>query len=185
MPSVIGNFISENVYDGKLRTNHKITDRKACRFLDVKNGNETKYGHSWQNHEEAMVVSRLARLYQAQNKSYRVITPYDAQRTVIENTLKNENLPWENRVFNVDSFQGNEGDHIIVSVVRSCNIGFLQNERRTNVMLTRCKRSMVICTSRAFMCSRQVSCTLIGRLASSLGPDAWMDGRVLLNGYLP
>ncbi|KAL4064433.1 AAA domain-containing protein [Scleroderma citrinum] len=97
----------------------------------------------------------------------------------------NENLSWENKVFNVDSFQGNEGDHIIVSVVRSNNIGFLQNERRTNVMLTRCKQSMIICTSRAFMSRPQVSCTLFGRLAASLGPDAWIERRALLNGYLP
>ena len=79
---------------------------------------------------------------------------------------------------------GNEDEHIIVSVVRSCNIGFLQNERRTNVMLTRCKQSMIICTSRAFMSSPQVSGTLIGRLATFLGPDAWIEGRNVLNGNL-
>jgi len=79
---------------------------------------------------------------------------------------------------------GNEGDHIIVSVVRSRNIGFLQNERRTNVMLTRCKKSMIICTSRAFMSSPQVSGTLIGRLAASLGPGAWIERRNVLNGNL-
>ncbi|KAL4064429.1 P-loop containing nucleoside triphosphate hydrolase protein [Scleroderma citrinum] len=201
MPSIIGNFISYSVYDGKLRTCHRSIDRKACRFIDVKGGEENRHGHSWLNRGEAMVISRLAHLYQNQNKHYRIITPYDAQRTVIETALKNVDLPWENRVFNVDSFQGllshlsigyscltntgNEGDHIIVSVVRSGSIGFLQNERRTNVMLTRCKQSMIICTSRAFMSSKQVSRTLVGRLAASLGPDAWIEGRDLLNGYLP
>ena len=71
-----------------------------------------------------------------------------------------------------------------MSVVRSRNIGFLQNERRTNVMLTRCKQSMIICTSRAFMSSPQVSGTLIGRLAAFLGPGAWIEGRNILNGNL-
>ena len=153
-----------------------------------------------QNRGEAMIVCRLARLYEDRNKSYRIITPYDAQRTAIEVGLKNASLRWANRVFNVDSFQGplcpsfarvwhltrtgNESDHIIVSVVRSRNIGFLQNERRTNVMLTRCKQSMIICTGRAFMSSAQASRTLIGRLAASLGPGAWIEGRNVLNGNL-
>lgn len=58
------------------------------------------------NRGEVIIVCRLARLYQGQNKSYRIITPYDAQRNAIESDLKNADLPWENRVFNVDSFQG-------------------------------------------------------------------------------
>ncbi|KIM67502.1 hypothetical protein SCLCIDRAFT_107863 [Scleroderma citrinum Foug A] len=184
MPCVIGDFISENVYHGQLTTCHNTTDPKACRFIDVKGGNEAKQGHSWVNHGEVINVCRLARLHQDRNKSYRIITPYDAQRNAIENGLKNANLPWENIVFNVDSFQGNEGDHIIVSVVRTRNIGFLENERRTNVMLTRCKQSMTICTRRAFISSPQVSGTLIGRLAASLGPGMWIDQRDVLNGNL-
>ncbi len=34
-----------------------------------------------------------------------IITPYDAQRALIERQLKDDGLPWEH-VFNVDSFQG-------------------------------------------------------------------------------
>lgn len=39
------------------------------------------------------------------HKDFCVITPYDAQRAALEKQLKAEGLPWE-RVFNVDSFQG-------------------------------------------------------------------------------
>ena len=53
-----------------------------------------------------MIVCRIARLYQDRNKPYRIVTPYDAQRTAIEIGLKSANLNWENKVFNVDSFQG-------------------------------------------------------------------------------
>lgn len=38
--------------------------------------------------------------------SFRIITPYDAQRSLIENSLKAANLPHANKCFNVDSFQG-------------------------------------------------------------------------------
>ena len=47
MPCVIGDFISENVYHSQLSTFHNITDPKACRFIDIKGGNEAKQGHSW------------------------------------------------------------------------------------------------------------------------------------------
>ncbi|KAI6168013.1 hypothetical protein EDD17DRAFT_1531362 [Pisolithus thermaeus] len=41
-------------------------------------------------------------------------------------------------------------------------------------MLTRCKKTMDICTSRAFI-SGPAASTLIGQLAVALGPQVWMD----------
>ena len=48
----------------------------------------------------------LARKYERNGKNFRIITPYDAQRGAIEAALKHAELPWEDTVFNVDSFQG-------------------------------------------------------------------------------
>ena len=59
-----------------------------------------------QNENEVTVIIHLARLYVKQGKQYRVITPYDAQRTLIEKQLELAGLPWEDKCFNVDSFQG-------------------------------------------------------------------------------
>ena len=75
-----------------------------------------------------------------------------------------------------DSFHtiGNEADHIIISLVRSDKVGFLKNMRRTNVMLSRCKRSMVICTSRVFL-NGIASSSLVGILAKMLGEQAWLN----------
>jgi superfamily I DNA and/or RNA helicase len=50
-----------------------------------------------------MAAKRLTVL----GKRFKIITPYDAQRSQLEKRLKAEKLPWENRCFNVDSFQGN------------------------------------------------------------------------------
>ncbi|KAG1835066.1 hypothetical protein EV424DRAFT_344041 [Suillus variegatus] len=47
MPLVIGSFISRHVYSHKLMTVHDITSKNACRFLDVKRGQEQKSGKSW------------------------------------------------------------------------------------------------------------------------------------------
>jgi regulator of nonsense transcripts 1 len=58
---------------------------------------------------------------------------------------------------------GNEEDHIVISLVRSTALGFLADLRRTNVMLTRCKKSMIICTSQKFM--KRAGCdSLVGSL---------------------
>lgn len=51
-------------------------------------------------------VVHIARKLAAEGKSYRIITPYDAQRGAIEDALKNAGLAWEDKCFNVDSFQG-------------------------------------------------------------------------------
>ncbi|KAI6128961.1 AAA domain-containing protein [Pisolithus croceorrhizus] len=174
MPSVIGDFISQKVYNGKLKTCHANTITLPCRFVHVERGQETRSGKSWINPSEARVVVQIAGAYQAEGLDFRIITPYDAQRALIERELQAANVCHEDKVFNVDSFQGNEAEHIIISVVRSDNLGFLANQRRTNVMLTRCKKTMDICTSRAFI-SGPAASTLIGQLAVALGPQVWMD----------
>jgi len=110
-----------------------------------------------------------------------VITPYDGQRSLIERMLKEEKgLEWADRCFNVDSFQGmfnllhvihpslnvillgNEADNIIISLVRTWGLGFLDNERRMNVMLSRCRQSMLICSSRKYLSLPDVRGTLVG-----------------------
>ena len=72
-------------------------------------------------------------------------------------------------------FPGNEEDYIIISLVRSRELGFLKNLRRTNVMLTRCKRGMFICSSRAFLDGPQGSKSLVGQLLKHVGQAAWLD----------
>ena len=93
--------------------------------------------------------------------------------------LKQQGMEWEDRCFNVDSFQGmfkppcstsnpnvlekgNEADHIIISLVRTYGLGFLTNERRMNVMLSRCRESMLILSSRRYLSRPNVRGTLVG-----------------------
>ena len=56
LPCVIGNFISDSIYERQLNTCHPIADLKACRFIDVQGGSEAKEGYSW-------VVSPSLRCY--------------------------------------------------------------------------------------------------------------------------
>lgn len=61
-----------------------------------------------QNAAEVNAVVHIARRYTKEGKTYRVITPYDGQRNMLENALKTAKLPWENCCFNVDAFQGTQ-----------------------------------------------------------------------------
>jgi len=180
MPHPIGSFISRYVYNDRLKTVHPVNGAEACRFVDVPGGKESKQNNSFVNEQEANMVITLARAFHAQGKPFRIITPYDSQRGLIERRLKEATLPWEDKCFNVDSFQGHEADHILISVVRSEKIGFLVNPRRVNVMLSRCKQSMIICTSRAFLANK-ASATLVGKLANEPGVT-WLSRTDVLSG---
>lgn len=59
-----------------------------------------------QNDLECQTVLCLAQKLQEQQKNYRIITPYEGQRSLIENSLKDQGLEWGDKCFNVDSFQG-------------------------------------------------------------------------------
>ncbi|KAJ7170748.1 P-loop containing nucleoside triphosphate hydrolase protein [Mycena crocata] len=171
MPHQLGSFISKHVYDGKLKTCHP--DRARCwTFIDVKGSKEERKGTSWINIAEVRAAIAEARKCHRQGQSYRIITPYDAQRALLEKELESSKIPWEDTVFCVDSFQGNEADHIILSLVRTEKIGFLAEKRRVNVMLSRCKKGMRICTNRAFVEGKAKE-TLVGLLAREMGAAAW------------
>lgn len=76
------------------------------------------------------------------------------------------------------SLIGNEDDYIIISTVRSKELGFLRNKRRTNVMLSRCKRGMFICTNRAFL-KGAAATSLVGELAAKFSERGWVERKDL------
>lgn len=57
--------------------------------------------------------------------------------------------------------------------MRSEAIGFLADIRRTNVMLSRCKRGMYICSSWNFLDGIGAK-TLVGQMAKFCGDEAWI-----------
>ncbi|KAL4064427.1 P-loop containing nucleoside triphosphate hydrolase protein [Scleroderma citrinum] len=109
MPPQIGAFISQTVYDSQLKSSegHPLyeTPNMTCHFVNVA-GLQVSVGTSWKNPEECKAILQLSSIFQGQRKKFKIITPYDAQRTLIENSLKEAELQWEDTCFNVDSFQG-------------------------------------------------------------------------------
>jgi hypothetical protein len=47
LPVPLGEFISKNVYEGKLRSEHSVTDYSCVTFIDVWKGKETMQGSSY------------------------------------------------------------------------------------------------------------------------------------------
>ncbi|KAA1467648.1 hypothetical protein DENSPDRAFT_847700 [Dentipellis sp. KUC8613] len=147
--------------------------REKAVFLDTQYSQEMHSGTSYINPKEIEAILLLAKHLQDEDKPYRIITPYDAQRDALEKALQQNGLSWQNKCFNVDAFQGNEDHYIIISLVRSRELGFLKNLRRTNVMLTRCKRGMFICSSKMFLKGKGAKC-LAGAMAAHFGDEAWL-----------
>lgn len=68
---------------------------------------------------------------------------------------KRDNL----RISTVDAFQGQERDAIIISTVRSNadrNIGFVRDEKRLNVAITRSKNSLFVFGSAITLSSDEI-----------------------------
>jgi len=78
-----------------------------------------------------------------------IISPYSEQVKYISAKIEKEEIYREMsiRVNSIDGFQGQENDIIYISLVRSNpsgEIGFLDDERRLNVALTRARQKLII-----------------------------------------
>lgn len=169
MHAEIAKFASKEFYEDKIINGICLNDRKNEEFNDNfkwpnqniplifvhtdKEEEVLKSGNSKQNEEEAnLVVLFIEKIYNCgiSFKDIGVITPYTAQKLLIQKKLKEKfkktkinNL----EISSVDGFQGREKNFIILSNVRSNKnnkIGFLKDFRRLNVSITRAKYGMII-----------------------------------------
>lgn len=81
--------------------------------------------------------------------SVAVLTPYSAQLRLLEEGWRRSKVECATEVTlsSIDGYQGREADLVIMSVVR-CNdkqqLGFVADQRRLNVALTRARRGLVV-----------------------------------------
>jgi len=73
-PMPLGGFISENVYEGKLRSCHNIVDHSCVVFIDTEKGREEEQGKSYKNTEEVHMVVRVAKRYHQRKMKFCIIT---------------------------------------------------------------------------------------------------------------
>ncbi|KAH8827037.1 P-loop containing nucleoside triphosphate hydrolase protein [Flagelloscypha sp. PMI_526] len=108
MPPQVGNVISKLVYNNELKSfnGHPIKQETPACFFYHANGYEKTSGSSFINEAECAAVLKLAAYLAESDLEYKIITPYDGQRNFIEQQMKEEEMEWGNKCFNVDSFQG-------------------------------------------------------------------------------
>jgi superfamily I DNA and/or RNA helicase len=157
-------FSNEYFYEGKLETAESIHNRRMLfteplTFIDTAGcGYEESLNEeslSTFNTEEArFALQYLNRLLESREEevfSIGMIAPYKAQNEKLNSLIHDfEWRPEQQKKINintVDAFQGQERDIICISLTRSNSrgeIGFLANERRMNVAMTRARHKLVM-----------------------------------------
>ncbi|XP_067933327.1 uncharacterized protein [Watersipora subatra] len=102
---------------------------------------------SFYNDQEAVFVSELLRFLMTcsiEAEQIGVITLYKAQVLKIRSLMSQQPSMKKVQVATVDSFQGGERDIIILSCVRTEQMGFADDTRRINVALSRGKHHLLI-----------------------------------------
>ncbi|MET0393334.1 MAG: AAA domain-containing protein [Chitinophagaceae bacterium] len=153
MRQAIAGFSSHYFYNGLLRTAAHLQNTGVhITFIDTAGSgyHETRGsdGTSLQNKGELDLVRQLLEAESLDPAASALISPYSGQVLAAKETLFTPGSgPGWLRISTVDSFQGQEKETIIVSLVRSNedgDIGFLKDYRRMNVAITRAKEQLFV-----------------------------------------
>jgi ATP-dependent RNA/DNA helicase IGHMBP2 len=158
-------FSNEHFYQGKLETDELVLNRQllfdsSVSFIDTAGAGYTESVNeetlSTYNEEEAQfVIDHALRLLKKVSEheyfTTGIIAPYKAQVEQLNKLLRNVDLEDDQRhkitINTVDAFQGQERDLMIISLTRSNAdgiIGFLADERRMNVAMTRARHHLCL-----------------------------------------
>lgn len=169
MHSKLCEFPSKQFYHGMLLTAPGIDktrcipravfgDKSPVKFVPVKNGKEQRMkSGSWFNEVEIVVVLDVIKTLtkadiaadNLKGKDITILTPYRAQQVRIQMQLRNawkeETMGPSPEVCSIDGYQGRENEIVVFSAVRcGSSLGFCDDARRINVLLTRARRGLVV-----------------------------------------
>ncbi|XP_069752967.1 DNA-binding protein SMUBP-2 isoform X2 [Narcine bancroftii] len=126
-----------------------LIDTSGCGLLEIDEEDEQSKGNEG---EVQMVAMHIQALTEAgvHPKDVAVIAPYNLQVQLLRRELSGKYAELE--IKSVDGFQGREKEAVVLSLVRSNRrgeVGFLAEDRRINVAVTRARRHlMVVCDTR-------------------------------------
>jgi len=132
-------------YDGRLRAGVRASDRRPpddvpVLFVPVDAGSDDQR----KNDAEADTVEELVRGFIRDHRvppeTIGVVSPFRAQVVLLRQRLAGSGVA----VDTVERFQGGERDIMILSFARSRGTGFVFDERRLNVAITRARRKLVL-----------------------------------------
>ena len=128
-------------------------------FINVSGAEETE-NKSYFNSQEVLSVFKCVNELNKNKVEFRnigVITFYSAQKQRLYEKFYTKEKYQELKIDSVDGFQGMELDYIILSTVRS-NLegirGFLNEEKRLNVSLTRARKGLILVGDVKFLAKR-------------------------------
>ena len=161
-------FSSAQFYDNSLLADGSVASHLLCDLEGVESTDLTStpvtfidtagasYDEEWdketrsrKNPQEAeLALKKVQALIESgvPAEEIAIITPYSAQVDLFRDLIAERNLP-QIDLGSVDGFQGRESEAVIISMVRSNGdgeIGFLAEQRRMNVALTRARRKLII-----------------------------------------
>lgn len=161
MPKCIAEFVSEEFYRGKLTTitnNEEMNKRSVDRalvWINVLGYPQQALGtkKSLCNTAEAEAIASYCKEYKRKMDEAGlefnpgkliILSLYEGQRIMISKVLKQNELE-KIPVYNVDSFQGQEANDVLISlVVGDRGSSFAVDRNRACVLLSRARRSMYI-----------------------------------------
>ncbi|CAJ1966089.1 unnamed protein product [Cylindrotheca closterium] len=154
---------SSGSMDEMAKTRMLLVDTAGCEYFETVNAAGSRL-----NHGEANIVTKhVQRLIQMglDQSQLAIITPYNGQVELLRSMLLQDYPRLEIRT--VDGFQGGEREAVILSLVRSSDrggkdgIGFLKDDRRQNVAITRAKRHLAVVCDTETVCQSKFIKNLI------------------------
>ncbi len=147
MRQAIAGFSSQYFYNNQLQTAAHLQNTKThITFIDTAGSGyqeaRGKDGTSLQNEGEIDIIKYILETEKLDVHVTAIISPYAGQVAAAKLQLPNSM-----RISTIDSFQGQEQQNIMLSLVRSNDdgdIGFLKDYRRMNVAITRAKENLII-----------------------------------------
>ncbi|PWL31512.1 MAG: AAA family ATPase [Fluviicola sp. XM-24bin1] len=147
MRASISQYSNEYFYNGELKTPEHLKDSNlhVAYYDTAGTGFEEKAGEDGNSRMNEGELDMIVKLMEAEGISptkSAFISPYSGQVA-----LAKDRLDEKMRVSTIDSFQGQECETVIISLVRSnaeAEIGFLKDYRRMNVAITRAKENLII-----------------------------------------
>ena len=147
MKEVIAGFSSDYFYGNQLLSpQHLRNTGTHITFIDTAgSGYQEEHGadgSSLQNKGELVIAKKLLETEELDPLSTAFISPYAGQVAAAKEIFEKQL-----RISTIDSFQGQEKENIIISLVRSNDdgdIGFLKDYRRMNVAITRAKERLFV-----------------------------------------
>lgn len=147
MREVIAGFSSHYFYNGLLQTAAHLKNTGVhLTFIDTAgSGFQETHGPdgiSLQNEGELEIIQQWIEREKPDASTIAFISPYSGQVAAAKELLSSSL-----RISTIDSFQGQEKEIILLSLVRSNedgDIGFLKDYRRMNVAITRAREQLVV-----------------------------------------